>query len=145
MGVERPSPEALGAYYGEDEMSLAELTADDVRTFRKSIGLSQVAFAAALGTSRRNVEAWEAGVNKPPVFLRWAFAAINSQLEPWEKTELVRVWQFKRYDPQSDENVLSRQMATYAAIIAAKGEPIGEGIEVPASSVDGNGFTQILA
>lgn len=83
MGGESPSPEALEDYYGESEMSLAELTADDVKAFRKAVGLSQVGLADALGCSRRNVEAWEAGINKVPTHLRLAFAALNAQIPPW--------------------------------------------------------------
>jgi transcriptional regulator with XRE-family HTH domain len=125
-------------------MSLAELTADDVKAFRKSVGLSQVAFAAALGTSRRNVEAWEAGINKPPTHLRWSFAAINANLEPWERIELVTVWFFETHDIRTGENIRSRHMATAEAIKAAGGVPVGNSVEVPAAALDGNGFAQIV-
>lgn len=43
-----------------------------LRAFRSRAGLSQVALANALGISRRNVEDWERGESKPPVYLRRA-------------------------------------------------------------------------
>ena len=36
-----------------------------IRRARKDAGLSQVRFAAALGTSQRHVVRWEAGENRP--------------------------------------------------------------------------------
>jgi transcriptional regulator with XRE-family HTH domain len=60
------------------------LTAEEVRAFRQSLGLTQVQFAAKLDVSRRAIEVWEsASPSRPPHYLRFAFAAIVAGLEPW--------------------------------------------------------------
>jgi DNA-binding transcriptional regulator YiaG len=57
---------------------------DEIRAFRKAIGVSQAKLAAMLGAaSHRTVEAWEAGINNAPPMLRLAMAALNAGLEPW--------------------------------------------------------------
>lgn len=43
-----------------------------LRAFRSRAGLSQVALANALGVSRRTVEEWEGGRNRPPEYLKLA-------------------------------------------------------------------------
>jgi len=40
-------------------------SAKDVKKIRAQMGMSQGAFAAILGVSKKTVEAWEAGVNPP--------------------------------------------------------------------------------
>lgn len=47
------------------EIPVPQYKASDVVKTRKSLNLSQRAFAAALGVSTRTVEAWEAGKNEP--------------------------------------------------------------------------------
>ncbi len=42
-----------------------EFTANDIKSIRKSAGLTQVLFAKYLGVSLKTVEAWEAGRNQP--------------------------------------------------------------------------------
>ena len=39
--------------------------ASTIKSIRRELGLSQVAFAQALGVSPKTVEAWEAGTNVP--------------------------------------------------------------------------------
>ena len=39
--------------------------ATTVKSIRNMLGLSQIAFAEALGVSKKTVEAWEAGTNVP--------------------------------------------------------------------------------
>lgn len=42
-----------------------EYTADEVKSIRKSTGMSQKLFAKYMGVSGKTVEAWEEGVNHP--------------------------------------------------------------------------------
>lgn len=62
--------------------NIAEPTADEIREFRESEGLSQAALGEALGSSARTIEDWEAGRRKPPAMLRLALAAITARLDP---------------------------------------------------------------
>ena len=39
--------------------------ADEVKTIRKAVGMSQKTFASYLGVSNKTVEAWESGTNHP--------------------------------------------------------------------------------
>lgn len=38
---------------------------DEIKSIRRSTGLSQKAFAGAMGVSGKTIEAWEAGINHP--------------------------------------------------------------------------------
>jgi DNA-binding transcriptional regulator YiaG len=60
---------------------MQDLTSDDCKAFRASLGLSQVAFAERLGIGRRTVEEWEK--RGAPSYWRYVFAAFNAGLEPW--------------------------------------------------------------
>ena len=42
-----------------------ELCAQDIKDIRKSVGMTQVLFATLMGVSKKTVEAWESGRNKP--------------------------------------------------------------------------------
>jgi putative transcriptional regulator len=42
-----------------------DLNAKDVKRIRTELGMSQGAFAAVIGVSKKTVEAWEAGTNVP--------------------------------------------------------------------------------
>ena len=42
-----------------------EYQADQIKTIRKSVNMSQKIFASYLGVSEKTVEAWEAGTNHP--------------------------------------------------------------------------------
>jgi putative transcriptional regulator len=44
---------------------MAETTADQIREFRRSLGMSQEAFAQHLGVSISSVRDWEQGRRKP--------------------------------------------------------------------------------
>ena len=44
---------------------IEELSAKDIKQIRQKTGLSQVAFASAIGVTKKAVEAWESGRNKP--------------------------------------------------------------------------------
>lgn len=42
-----------------------QFKADEIRTIRKDLGMTQVVFASVMGVSTKTVEAWEQGVNVP--------------------------------------------------------------------------------
>ena len=42
-----------------------EVTAMDIKLIRNNLQMSQVTFASAMGVSKKTVEAWEAGRNRP--------------------------------------------------------------------------------
>jgi Predicted transcriptional regulator len=44
---------------------LENFSAKDIKQIRKNTGLSQTAFGLAMGVSKKAVEAWESGRNKP--------------------------------------------------------------------------------
>jgi transcriptional regulator with XRE-family HTH domain len=61
----------------------AAMTADDLKVWRQTMGLSQRAAAAALGVSSRIVERWECGVNRIDLRTALACAALHAGLAPW--------------------------------------------------------------
>lgn len=46
-------------------LPLKECEATDIKKIRNDIGATQVVFASIMGVSKKTVEAWEAGRNKP--------------------------------------------------------------------------------
>lgn len=60
--------------------SLKSLTKEEVRAARKRLGLTQEAFAQALGVSLRTVEVWEGGRSSPPPYLSLALIVLEQQL-----------------------------------------------------------------
>lgn len=46
-------------------LPLMEFDAADIKKIRKDVGMTQVVFASILGVSKKTVEAWEAGRNRP--------------------------------------------------------------------------------
>ena len=46
-------------------LPLKEYEATDIKKIRNDIGATQVVFARIMGVSKKTVEAWEAGRNKP--------------------------------------------------------------------------------
>ncbi|MFN3229322.1 MAG: helix-turn-helix domain-containing protein [Asticcacaulis sp.] len=61
----------------------ARLNPDDIRAARKALGLSQRAFADALGVQSATVENWEYGKTEAPKMLRLALAALFAGLPPY--------------------------------------------------------------
>jgi len=60
---------------------LPYLTAEEVRAFRRMLGLDQEKFAALLGVSLSSVENWERKGTQGRY--RYNFAAIDAGLAPW--------------------------------------------------------------
>lgn len=57
-----------------------------LRGFRVKNSLTQKKLAALLQTSLRNVENWEAGVNRPPAYLKKALDAVQDGLGKGSET-----------------------------------------------------------
>ena len=58
-------------------LPLKEYGAADIKKIRNNIGATQVVFAGILGVSKKAVEAWESGRNKPDGPSRRLLAAIE--------------------------------------------------------------------
>lgn len=58
-------------------LPLKDYNAADIKKIRKHIGATQAVFAGILGVSKKAVEAWEAGRNKPDGPSRRLIAAIE--------------------------------------------------------------------
>ena len=46
-------------------LAVKDYEATDIKKIRNDIGATQVVFASIMGVSKKTVEAWEAGRNKP--------------------------------------------------------------------------------
>jgi putative transcriptional regulator len=44
---------------------LQEVSAEEIKTLRQNLGMTQRTFAAVMGVSNKTVEAWEKGTNTP--------------------------------------------------------------------------------
>ena len=72
-GIMKGLEEALEHARGERKLRtrrvsitpLKEFTPDDIKSIRRTLGLTQAVFAGAIGVSPKTVEAWESGRNKP--------------------------------------------------------------------------------
>jgi len=61
----------------------AAMTADDLKAWRQTMGLSQRTAAAALGVSSPTVERWELGVTRIDIRTALACAALHAGMAPW--------------------------------------------------------------
>jgi DNA-binding transcriptional regulator YiaG len=61
----------------------AAMTADDMKAWRQTMGLSQRAAAAVLGVSSGAVEHWERGLYRIDRRTALACAALHAGLTPW--------------------------------------------------------------
>lgn len=68
-----------------------EFSASDIKNIRKSTGLSQAAFAAAMGVSKKSIEAWESGRNTPAGTAKRLLAFVESDPHFFEKMEIVEI------------------------------------------------------
>ena len=56
-----------------------DLSAEDIRYLRRSLGLSQIAFSSLLGVSPRTIQAWEQGSRKPLPALLLSIAELGNR------------------------------------------------------------------
>lgn len=68
---------------------LPELDAEEIRTLRVELDMTQSVFAAVVGVSVKTVEAWEAGSNKPIGPARRILSIMRSDPTFPQKYELV--------------------------------------------------------
>ena len=61
-----------------------------IKSVRNKLGLSQMAFAEALGVSKKTVEAWEAGTNIPQGPAQRILELLQKEYDLLEKHEIVR-------------------------------------------------------
>ena len=59
------------------------MTAAALKACRKRLGLSQEAFAEALGCGRRSLQNWESGSSPVPRYIGLACAALALGLSEW--------------------------------------------------------------
>ena len=63
--------------------------ASTIKSIRHSLGLSQIAFAKALGVSKKTVEAWEAGTNIPQGLAQRMLELLQKEHDLLEKHEIL--------------------------------------------------------
>ena len=63
--------------------------ANKIKSIRNKLGLSQLAFAKALGVSKKTVEAWEAGRNKPQGPAQRILELLQKESNLLQKHEIV--------------------------------------------------------
>jgi transcriptional regulator with XRE-family HTH domain len=66
------------------------MTADDMRDWRKRLGLDLKDAAEALGCSRNSIPRWEAGKTEIPRYVALACAAIALGVPPYGKRDIPR-------------------------------------------------------
>ncbi len=59
-------------------LPLKDFTATDIKKIRNDFGATQAVFAEILGVSKKTIEAWEAGRNRPDGPARRLLAAIEA-------------------------------------------------------------------
>ena len=90
-------------------MSISELevfSPSDIKSIRNHTGLSQSAFAAAMGVSKKAVEAWEQGRNKPVGPARRVLALLEEDPKFFERTGVVVMEEMCNqfpFDPPKEE------------------------------------------
>ena len=75
-----------------NQMTIAdpeEFSSVDIKSIRHESGLSQAAFAAAMGVSKKTVEAWECGRNKPAGTAKRLLAFVEEDPHFFEKNNIV--------------------------------------------------------
>lgn len=68
---------------------LEDYSAEDIKSIRCNTGLSQNAFAAAMGVSKKAVEAWESGANKPSGTTKRLLGLIDDDPQFFEKNGII--------------------------------------------------------
>lgn len=71
-------------------MPVPHYGANKIKSIRNKLGLSQLAFAKALGVSKKTVEAWEAGRNEPQGPAQRILELLQKESNLLEKHEIIR-------------------------------------------------------
>ena len=66
-----------------------EFSASDIRNIRHATGLSQATFAAAMGVSKKTVEAWECGRNVPAGAAKRLLTFVEDNPKFFEENSIV--------------------------------------------------------
>ena len=67
-----------------------EFSFQQIKSVRQSLGMTQVTFAAVMGVSRKTVEAWEAGTNKPTGSARRFLSVLQADPSMLAKCNIIR-------------------------------------------------------
>lgn len=68
-----------------------EFNAHDIKSIRLCTGLTQAAFASAMGVSKKTVEAWESGRNTPSGTAKRLLAIIEEDPRFFEREGIIEV------------------------------------------------------
>jgi len=66
------------------------MTGEDVKLWRRKLGMTQAALAAALRVSFRTVSAWENSRQVPPAYLELAFGELLRRKTPNEASKKAK-------------------------------------------------------
>lgn len=69
--------------------SAPEYDADQIKEARLQLGMTQVTFAEVMGVSKKTVEAWEAGTNKPAGTARRFLSVIQADPSLLVKNNII--------------------------------------------------------
>ena len=65
------------------------MTPEALKSWRKRLGLSQIAAAQALGCGRSSLQAWENGTNDIPKYIGLACAALALGISEYPETQVA--------------------------------------------------------
>ena len=68
---------------------VADFTSEDIKVLRHKLHLSQLAFAQLIGVSKKTIEAWEKGTNKPNGPARRILGMLNDDPDLPEKHNII--------------------------------------------------------
>jgi len=94
---------------------------EDLRRWRRELGLTQLRAAERLFVPRRTFEAWEAEINQPPRHLRLSMAATAAGLPPWRVP--------RRMDAGAAGEAWNL-VVSYQAVVCALGEPESHAVDL---------------
>lgn len=93
-----------------------EFSANDIKTIRHRTGLSQATFAAAMGVSKKAVEAWEGGRNKPVGTAKRLLAFADEDPKFFENVGIV---EYDEVHESRNPVVISRAESVHTVIYTA--------------------------
>ena len=66
-----------------------DISPEEIKSLRHSMNMSQNTFAAAVGVSKKTVEAWEAGINSPIGVARRLLSMLQTDNTIFEKCRVI--------------------------------------------------------